>query len=196
MATTLTLRDVKGSPLTFGEMDSNLTSIDNNKQEVIQNLTTDTTIDETADKFSFYDNSTGTTRSILPKNVESFAQRTVVIKCVADGVAPYTGNGITHFVVPSTLNGKNLYTAQAHVYTVGTGGSITNVQIHNITTGYNMLSTPITIDLSEKDSSTAATPPVLSGNNGVSTGDVIRIDVDAVASNTLGLEIRMVFTVS
>ena len=58
MATTLTLREVKGSPLTFGEMDSNLTSIDNNKQEVIQNLTTDITIDETVDKFSFYDNST------------------------------------------------------------------------------------------------------------------------------------------
>ena len=57
-----------------------------------------------------------------------------------------------------------------------------------------MLSTPITIDLSEKDSSTAATPPVISGNNGISTGNVIRIDVDAVASSTLGLEIRMVFT--
>ena len=194
MATTLTLREVKGSPLTFGEMDSNLTSIDDNKQEVIQNLTTDTTIDETSDKFSFYDNSTGTTRSILPKNVESFAQRTVVIKCVADGVAPYTGNGITHFVVPSTLDSKNLYTAEAHVYTVGTAGSITNVQIHNLTTGYDMLSTPITIDLNEKDSITAATPSVLSSNNGVSTDDVIRLDVDAVATNTLGLEIRMVFT--
>ena len=72
MATTLTLREAKGSPLTFSEMDSNLTSIDNNKQEVIQNLTTDTTIDGTVDKFSFYNNSTGTTRSILPKNVESF----------------------------------------------------------------------------------------------------------------------------
>ena len=194
MATTLTLREVKGSPLTFSEMDGNLTSIDSNKQEVIPNLTTDTTIDETVDKFSFYDNSTGTTRSILPQNVESFAQRTVIIKCVADTIGPSTGDGITHFVVPSTLNGKNLYTAQAHVYTVGDGGSITNVQIHNITTGYDMLSTPITIDLSEKDSSTAATPPVISGNNGVSTADVIRIDVDAVANSTLGLEIRMVFT--
>ena len=57
-----------------------------------------------------------------------------------------------------------------------------------------MLSTAITIDLSEKDSSTAATPPVVGGNNGVSTGDVIRIDVDAVATSTLGLEVRMVFT--
>ena len=93
------------------------------------------------------------------------------------------------------LNGKNLSSAQAHVYTVGTGSSITNVQLHNLTEGNDMLSTPITIDLNEKDSSsTAATPSVTGPNNGVSTADVIRIDVDAVATNTLGLEIRMVFS--
>jgi len=193
MATTLTLRDVKGSPLTFAEMDANLTSIDSNKQEIIQNLTTNLTIDETTDKFSFYDDSSGTTRSILAKNVETFAQRTVVIKCVADTIGPSVGNGITHFVVPSTLNGKNLYSAQAHVYTVGTG-SLTTVQLHNLTDGQDMLSTVITIDAGEKDSSTAATPSVTGPNNGVSTVDVIRIDVDVVATNTLGLEIRMVFT--
>ena len=195
MATTLTLREVKGSPLTFAEMDANLTSIDNNKQEVIPNLTTNSTIDETVDKFSFYDNSTGTTKAILPKNVESFAQRTVIIKCVADTIGPSTGDGITHFVVPSTLDGKNLYSAQAHVYTVGTG-SLTTVQLHNLTEGQDMLSTAITIDASEKDSSTAATPSVTGPYNGVSTADVIRIDVDVVATNTLGLEIRMVFTAS
>ena len=193
MATTLTLREVKGSPLTFGEMDSNLTSIDSNKQEIIPNLTTNPTIDETADKFSFYDDSSVTTRSILPQNVTSFVERTLVIKCVADTIGPATGNGITHITVPSTLNGKNLYTAQAHVYTVGTSGSITNVQLHNLTDGNDMLSTPITIDLNEKDSSTAATPSATGSNNGVSTADVIRIDVDAVATNTLGLEVRMVF---
>ena len=77
---------------------------------------------------------------------------------------------------------------------MGTAGSITTVQIHNLTDAQDILSTPITIDLNEKDSSTAATQPVISGNNNVSTGDVLRIDVDAVATNTLGLEIRMVFT--
>ena len=193
MATTLTLREVKGSPLTYGEMDGNLTSIDNNKQEIIPNLTVNPTIDEASDKFSFYDASTGTTRSILPQNVTAFVERTIIVKCVADTIGPTTGDGITHVTIPSTLDGKNLSTAQAHVYTVGSGGSITNVQLHNITTGYDMLSTPITIDLSEKDSSTAATPSVTSGNNGVSTADVIRIDVDAVATSTLGLEVRMVF---
>jgi len=194
MATTLTLREVKGSPLTFSEMDGNLTSINDNKQEKIANLTTDDSIDSTVDKLVFYDNSSGTNRSIVADNVEQFTQRTLIVKCVADGIAPYTGNGITHVVIPSTLNGKKLYTANAHVYTVGTGGSITNVQIHNLTTGYDMLSTPITIDLNEKDSSTAATPSVTSSNNTISTGDVIRIDVDAVATNTLGLEVRMVYT--
>ena len=193
MATTLTLREVKGSPLTFVEMDGNLTSIDDNKQEVIPNLTVNPTIDEAADKFSFYDASTGTTRSILPQNVTSFIERTIIVKCVADTIGPSVGNGITHVTVPSTLDGKNLFTAQAHVYTVGTSGSITNVQLHNLTTGNDMLSTPITIDLNEKDSSTAATAPVIGGNNEVSTADVIRIDVDVVATNTLGLEVRMVF---
>jgi len=194
MATTLTLREVKGSPLTFGEMDGNLTSIKNNKQEIISNLTTSDTIDSTTDKLVFYDNSTGTNKSIVADNVEQFTQRTLIVKCVADGIGPSVGNGITHVVIPSTLDGKNLWTANAHVYTVGTGGSITNVQIHNLTTGYDMLSTPITIDLNEKDSSTAATPSVTSSNNSISTADVIRIDVDAVATNTLGLEVRMVYT--
>ena len=103
------------------------------------------------------------------------------------------GNGITHVTIPSTLDGKNLQSAQAHVYTAGTG-SLTTVQLHNLTDGQDMLSTAITIDASEKDSSTAATPSVTGTYNGVSTADVIRIDVDVVATNTLGLEVRMVFT--
>ena len=192
MATTLTLREVKGSPLTYGEMDGNLTSIDDNKQEVIPNLTVNATIDEASDKFSFYDASTGTTRSILPQNVTAFVERTIIVKCVADTVGPSVGNGITHVTIPSTLDGKNLFTAQAHVYTAGTG-SLTTVQLHNLTDGQDMLSTAITIDASEKDSSTAATPSVTGSYTGVSTADVIRIDVDVVATSTLGLEVRMVF---
>jgi len=193
MATTLTLREVKGSPLTFVEMDGNLTSIDSNKQEIIPNLTTDTGIDIAIDKLSFYDNSTSTTRSILPTNVTPFVERTLIVKCVADGIGPSVGDGITHVTIPSPLNNRKLQNAEAHVYTVGTTGSITTVQLHNLTDAVDILSTAITIDLNEKDSSTAATPHVIGANNTVTTGDVIRIDVDQVATNTLGLEIRMVF---
>ena len=189
----LTLREVKGSPLTFAEMDGNISNLNDDKQEIIPNLTTDTGIDIATDKISFYDNDTSTTRSILPTNVTPFVERTLIIKCVADGIGPTVGNGITHVTIPSPLNTRKLQNAEAHVYTVGTGGSITTVQLHNLTDAVDMLSTAITIDLNEKDSSTAATPHVIGASNTVATGDVIRIDVDAVATNTLGLELRMVF---
>ena len=189
---TITLRESKGSPLTFAEADANFTNLNNDKQETIPNLGLVTSVDVATDKMSFYDASSASTRSILLNQVTAFAERTLVIKCVADTIGPSVGNGITHVTIPSTLDGKNLSSAQAHVYTVGTG-STTTVQLHNLTDGQDMLSTPITIDASEKDSSTAATPSVTGSYNGVSTADVIRIDVDIVATNTLGLEIRMVF---
>jgi hypothetical protein len=190
----ITLRETEGRPLTFAEVDGNFTNLNNDKQETVPRLSLVTSLDVAADKLSFYDTSASTQRAILPENITAFVERTVIIKCVADGIAPTTGNGITHFTVPSTMNGKNLFSVGAHVYTVGTGGSITNVQIHNSTTSNDMLSTPLTIDLNESDSSTAATPAVIGSNNGVSTADIIRIDVDAVATNTKGLEIRMVFS--
>jgi len=188
----ITLRETKGSPLTFGEADGNFTNLNDAKQEIIPNLSIDTSIDVDSDKFSFYDTSSGSTRSILPKNITPFTERTLIVKCVADTIGPSVGNGITHVTIPSTLDGKNLSSAQAHVYTAGTG-SLTTVQLHNLTDGQDMLSTPITIDASEKDSSTAATPSVTGSYTGVSTADVIRIDVDVVATSTLGLEVRMVF---
>ena len=45
MATTLTLRQTKGSPLSYNEMDSNLQSLDVNKQENIPNLEVATSLD-------------------------------------------------------------------------------------------------------------------------------------------------------
>jgi len=191
---TITLRETKGSPLSFTEMDANINNLNNDKQEVIPNLVTVDSISTTTDKFLFYDVSSGVARAILPQDVLAFVNRTLMVKCVADGIGPSTGDGITHVTIPSTLNGKNLLSVEAHVYTAGSGGSLTNIQIHNLTRGLDILATPITIDLNEKDSSTAATPVVIGGDNNVSTGDVLRIDVDAVSTGTLGLEIRMVFT--
>ena len=188
----ITLRETKGAPLTFAEADGNFTNLNDDKQEVIPNLGVVPSADMAADSLAFYDASSASTRSIIFNKLTAFTERTLVVKCVADTIGPTVGNGITHVTIPSTLDGKNLSSAQAHVYTAGTG-STTTVQLHNLTDGQDMLSTPITIDASEKDSSTAATPSVTGSYTGVSTADVIRIDVDVVATNTLGLEIRMVF---
>ena len=139
--TTIVLREEKGSPLTFVEADANFNNLNNDKQETIPNLGTVDSIDSATDKLMFYDTSAGASRAILPKNIQQFENRTLIVKCVADGVAPYTGNGITHVTIPSTLDGKQLLSAQAHVYTAGTGGSLTTVQIHNLTEAQDMLST-------------------------------------------------------
>ena len=189
---TIILRESKGSPLTFAEADANFNNLNTDKQETIPNLGLVTSVDIATDKMSFYDASSAATRSILLNQVTAFTERTLVVKCVADTIGPSVGNGITHVTIPSTLDGKNLQSAQAHVYTAGTG-STTTVQLHNLTDGEDMLSTAITIDSGEKDSSTAATPSVVGDDSGVSTADVIRLDVDVVATNTLGLEVRMVF---
>ena len=53
MATTLTLRQTKGSPLSYNEMDSNLQSLDVNKQEAIPNLGVATSLDSSVDKIIF-----------------------------------------------------------------------------------------------------------------------------------------------
>lgn len=46
-----------------------------------------------------------------------------------------------------------------------------------------MLSTAMTIDSAETSTSTAATPPVIdTANDDVATGDVIRIDIDAIST--------------
>ncbi len=57
-----------------------------------------------------------------------------------------------------------------------------------------MLSTALTIDASENDSSTAATPAVVDGsNNSVATGDSLRIDIDGAGTGAKGLIVELTF---
>ena len=53
---TLTLRSVKGSPLTFTEMDDNLINL-NTKQELIDTYDTGASMDRTADFIVYWDTS-------------------------------------------------------------------------------------------------------------------------------------------
>jgi len=46
---TITLRETKGSPLTYTEMDNNLTNLNNDKLELINNLDVASTMDVNAD---------------------------------------------------------------------------------------------------------------------------------------------------
>lgn len=104
------------------------------------------------------------------------------------------GAGDVFWRVPSKLDGWTLSGVAAQVQTAGTTGTL-DVQIHNVTDAADMLSTKITIDTGETDSSTAATPAVINAAaDDVATGDSIRIDVDAVHTTPAkGLLVELTF---
>jgi hypothetical protein len=122
-----------------------------------------------------------------------FGTKQVVVKVIADDTTLTVADGLTHFTVPIELNGMNLVSVGAHIYTVSSSG-LPNFQIHNLTDAVDMLSTAITIDATENDSKDATTPPVINtATDDVATGDVIRFDCDGVGTGTKGMEIRMGF---
>ena len=191
---TITLREIKGSPLSFSEVDGNFSNLNNGKQELINSLNTDSSMTETSDYIAYWDSGASSSRKILGIDTPFF-YRTIIIKALPDADDTYVGDGITAVTIPATFNGLGLYSIGGHVYTAGTG-STTDVQLYNLTTGNDVLSTKLTIDATELDSSTAATAAVIDGDyNSVSTATVLRIDVDQIASGTAakGLEIRMEF---
>ena len=117
----------------------------------------------------------------------------LIMKVLAESVSLTTGDGKMYLTIPAQLDGFILKTVGAHVYTVSSSGTPT-IQIHNYTDGVDMLSTPITIDANEKDSSTAATAAVIdSDNRTVAEADEIRIDVDVAGTGAKGLEVRLSF---
>lgn len=103
------------------------------------------------------------------------------------------GDGAADYRVPSTVNGYNLIAVAAAVTTTSSSG-IPTVQLHNVTQAADMLSTKLTIDAGETDSSTAATPAVIdTGNDDVATADLLRIDIDVAGTGTRGLMVELQF---
>jgi hypothetical protein len=104
------------------------------------------------------------------------------------------GAGGLFFRVPSALNGMNLVGVAAAVGTAGTTGT-TDIQIYNVTQAADMLTTKITIDSTETDSKDATAAAVIdTANDDVATGDILRIDIDAVSTTKpKGLVVELVF---
>jgi hypothetical protein len=120
------------------------------------------------------------------------ARKSVQIEVFPPGTAATTGDGKAYFRVPSSMNGMTLVAVNGNVYTAGTTGTInfdlakcSAAATGNICSGtvVDLLSTNGTIDSGENSTSTATTPLAISGVGGVAqvaTGDVIRVDIDAI----------------
>lgn len=105
-----------------------------------------------------------------------------------------TGDGKAFFRIPAELNGMNLTGVAATVYTAGTTNT-TDIQLRNKTDSQDMLSTKLTIDSGETDTSSAATAAVIdTTHDDIATGDVIAIDIDAISTTAAkGLIVQMKF---
>jgi len=120
---------------------------------------------------------------------------TYVIKVVADAVLVVVGDGQFIFVVTSEerLDGLRLIGVAAYVTTVSSSGRPT-VQIRKVASALDLLSTKVSIDVSEHSSDYAATAPVInSANSLISLGDRIAIDVDVAGTGAKGLGVILVF---
>lgn len=102
-----------------------------------------------------------------------------------------TGDGKAYVRIPEEFNGFNLVGVR-FARLSGTGTPL--VQVHNLTQTADMLTTRVSIDSGETDSSTAATAVVIdTANDDVASADRLRIDVDDAGTATLWAEVQLVF---
>lgn len=119
--------------------------------------------------------------------------RTVTFPVIDPATALTTGDGKYYWVVPEELDGANIILAHAHVFTASSSG-LPSIMLHNETLAQDVLSTAITLDVSETDSKDAVTQPVINTTyDHVATGDVLRWDIDAIGTGTAGLQTRLQF---
>jgi len=129
------------------------------------------------------------------KGAGRYRKPTIVgIQVLDAGTDTAVADGKAFFRVPAELNGMNLTGVAATVYTAGTTNT-TDIQLRNKTDSVDMLSTKMTIDSGETDTSTAATPAVIdTTKDDVVTGDIIAVDIDAVSTTAAkGLYIELRF---
>lgn len=108
----------------------------------------------------------------------------IIIACSDETTALTTGTAKVTFRMPYAFT---LSEVRASVTTAPTGAALT-VDINE--SGTTILSTKITIDISEKTSETAATPPVIS-DTALADDAEITIDIDQIGSTIAGAGLKV-----
>jgi hypothetical protein len=133
---------------------------------------------------------TDTGRVVTPDGLsQSVHGQRVIQMVVVDFATALTvqASGAFWFHVPSTLNGFDIVDVHAEVITAGAGGDLITIDLYNVTQSGDILSTNITIDAGETGSDSAATAAVIdTGQDGLQTNDVIRVDIDQIGNTTAG----------
>lgn len=129
--------------------------------------------------------------------IDAAAGSAVLTVLVTDpnGSALTTGDGKALIPIDASLNGKNVTAVSGRVTTVSSSGLVT-VQMRRVRSGTpaDVLTTKLTIDASEKSSTTAATAAVIdTGNDDMATDDELWIDIDGAGAGAKGLCVTVTF---
>lgn len=127
----------------------------------------------------------GTTKKIDYDDLVGSIPTELIIACSDETTDLAVATSVVTFRMPYKMN---LTEVRANVNTAPVGSTL-NVDIND--GGVSVLSTVITIDDSEKTSTTAATPPVISSSTILDDAE-ITIDIDQVGSTTAGKGLKVV----
>lgn len=117
------------------------------------------------------------------------AVQSIIIACSDESTVLTTGTNKVRFRMPYAFT---LSAVRASLGTAQTSGSIFTVDINE--NGTSVLSTKLTIDNTEKTSTTAATPAVISDSSLADDAE-ITIDIDQVGDGTaIGLKVTLIGT--
>jgi hypothetical protein len=120
------------------------------------------------------------------------------IKVFSDTQALSTGDQKFQFEISEDMDGMDLVRVEGYVTTVSSSGTVT-VQLAKLgsdgaAAAVDMLSTRLTIDVSERNSRQAAVPVVINtAQDDVAWGDHLRIDVDVAGTGAMGLGVMLTF---
>jgi len=139
---------------------------------------------------------TDTTKAVTPDGLahSDFGKRYITVMCIDDATTLTTGNGKCFIPLYKEFNGWNFVGASAYLGGA-TATGLTTIDIQRCAsvvsgircsgTNVSVFSTTMTIDSGENSTDNAATAAVInSSNQGLSTGQWLRIDIGGTISGT------------
>ncbi len=185
---TLTNKTLTSPVLTTPQI--NDTSADHQYVVAVSELAADRTVTlpllGAADEFTFNAHTQTLTNKTISASSNTISALPVEIgmACSDETTALTTGTAKATFRMPHAMT----LTAVRASVTTAPVGSVLTVDINE--GGSTILSTKITIDASEKTSTTAATPPVIS-DSALADDAEITVDIDTVGSSTAGAGLKI-----
>ena len=153
----------------------------------ISNLTAVTSLGAT-DEFAV--NQSSSSKKATLNDILNEVPTYIAIACSDETTVLSTGTAVATFRMPFAME---LTDVRASLTTAGTGAALVTVDINE--SGSTILSTKITIDATEKTSTTAATAPVIS-DSALADDAEITIDIDTIDTDNVatGLKVYLIGT--